>query len=182
MRLPEDITITMRTSEEVVPIMQAYSSTWFITEAQQSGVPLEGTLAQVASWGTDEERLPRWSSALNDPDHHVSTVRENGRLVGFFSGMIALKDIPDMAYVTRLHLDRSLWGRGIGSILMSQFHKLVGPDKDICLDVLAGNERAIRFYKKHGYDFTGESKEADFGDYKTQRLQMMRKRGEQYEI
>jgi len=42
----------MRTQQEVVPIMRAYSR-WFLVEAQQSGVPLENAEAQVASWGAD---------------------------------------------------------------------------------------------------------------------------------
>ena len=145
MHLPEGIVISTYTAEDVVPVMEAYPR-WLALEARQTGVPQADIDAQINSWGTYQERLSLWlSRPVEPPDSYTATLRMHERLVGFFSGKVTMKGIADAAKVSRVYLDEDVQRRGIGTVLMNHFHDLVGPEKDVYLDVFEGNKPAICF-------------------------------------
>jgi ribosomal protein S18 acetylase RimI-like enzyme len=74
-------------------------------------------------------------------------------------GLLSYSVRPDLFHagnsvlIEELVVDESSRGAGIGSALMSALLERL-PDLDcreLCLAVMPDNERAIRFYKKHGF-------------------------------
>lgn len=74
-------------------------------------------------------------------------------------GMIVLQGDKDYftghrrAYVNILVVDEAAEGRGVGQALM-RFAEAWGRERgcrEVCLDVFAGNERAVAFYGRNGY-------------------------------
>ena len=53
---------------------------------------------------------------------------------------------------------RRLWGQGVGSVLMQEiidFCRETGTIRNLCLEVYADNERAVRLYQKFGFAVDG---------------------------
>ncbi|EFL90280.1 GNAT family N-acetyltransferase [Ahrensia sp. R2A130] len=63
----------------------------------------------------------------------------------------------DGMYVDRLHVDPQMKGLGIGKALLGNLEQQLFPDSRIWLDVLRGNDDAIRFYETVGYTRDGET-------------------------
>ncbi len=57
----------------------------------------------------------------------------------------------DGMYVDRLHVDPAMKGRGIGKSLLSHLEAQLFADTRCWLDVLQGNEDAMKFYEHVGY-------------------------------
>lgn len=64
--------------------------------------------------------------------------------------------------LTQLYIDPTRIGTGIGSMLITEIFKQI--DADIKLSVVVNNERAINFYKSHGFVATGEKTVFHLGD------------------
>ena len=85
---------------------------------------------------------------------------------GFVKGLIRLKDDE----IAELYVDPFFENRGIGSALMAHaLTKILHPR----LWVLDGNDNAVRFYQKHGFEFAGEQKFVP-GTVKTESLMVHR--------
>jgi len=63
----------------------------------------------------------------------------------------------DGMYVDRLHVDPDMKGLGIGKAMLGNLEQQMFPDTRIWLDVLRGNDDAVRFYEKVGYNRVGET-------------------------
>jgi ribosomal protein S18 acetylase RimI-like enzyme len=50
----------------------------------------------------------------------------------------------------RLYLDNAFRGGGVGSRLIEELHARLAPRSEYVLLVMQGNDRAIRFYERHG--------------------------------
>lgn len=82
-------------------------------------------------------------------------------VLGFtFSGPARDDDDPAAAELYAIYLDPDSWGRGHGSLLhagtLDRLH--AGGFTHACLWVLEANERALRFYHRHGWAASGETK------------------------
>ncbi len=81
-------------------------------------------------------------------------------LIGFASiGPARDNDMDDTLELWALYVRASYWGTGVGYAL---FEIAVG-DRAAYLWVLAGNERAIRFYERQGFRLDGTEDEHDEG-------------------
>jgi GNAT superfamily N-acetyltransferase len=109
-----------------------------------------------------ERREERWAGLLGDPhpEESVWVAEEDGRVVGFAStGLNRDEDLGDdpPPEVFAIYLVPDLWGRGIGRELESRaLEDLAGRGfKHVVMWVLEGNERAVRFYAKSGWQPDG---------------------------
>jgi len=105
------------------------------------------------------ERVERWEQILTGPTSVWVAEEEHGP-VGFAqTGPARDNDMEELLELWALYVRASHWGTGLGYAL---FETAVG-DRAAYLWVLAGNERAIRFYERQGFRLDGTEDEHDEG-------------------
>jgi putative acetyltransferase len=97
--------------------------------------------ARVAWW------RERWRSELV-PHARIIIAEADGRMIGFVTVD------PQTLYLDQIVVAPEHWGAGAAEALLEEA-KLLSP---VGLDLLVNkdNARAIRFYEKHGFVYTGE--------------------------
>lgn len=94
------------------------------------------------------ERIDRWRGILLDPPSRTSVAESATGLVGFVSvgpprpGGVAVDE-----ELWSLYVRASWWGQGLGHALLVT----ALAERPAYLWVLRGNDRAIEFYRKHGF-------------------------------
>lgn len=97
------------------------------------------------------------------PDNTLVAVQD-GRVVGFgVYGTTREADLPDYGELYALYVLASHHGKGIGFALMHACVAAMPGRPGIVLWVLEGNERAIRFYERHGFLADGRRQEITLG-------------------
>lgn len=96
-------------------------------------------------------QLTAW---LDDPLRYIRAVEirtnRSNQMGGLFIAQLA--DFgEDTQFVNVLELDKEIRGKGVGRILMQQFFEH-SPHVRTELDVLDGNDTAIRFYEQLGFE------------------------------
>lgn len=72
---------------------------------------------------------------------------------GSFAGyMIATVHAPDDRELDWMMVDPAFHGNGVADALMRTGIEWLGADRPMWLNVIRHNERAIRFYRKHGFE------------------------------
>lgn len=69
-----------------------------------------------------------------------------GRIVGF----LHYDELGDEPELHRIYLDPAYLRRGIGTALMDELHRRLGPGAHYVLMVVEANEPAVSFYRRHG--------------------------------
>jgi GNAT superfamily N-acetyltransferase len=108
-----------------------------------------------------EERVERWRTILegDGAGRTLLAVGPDGP-VGFVSaGPGRDNDVDTELELWALYVRAAWWGTGVGYVL---FEEALG-DRAAYLWVLAGNERAIRFYERQGFRLDGTEDEHDEG-------------------
>jgi len=124
----------------------------------------------------DEERYQRW---LGNYDKGARPVLlfEHDELLGFCDfGPSQTPGYPDDGEVAAIYVRDDAIGKGYGHALLLHAEEALLQQgyEQLVLDVLSKNERAIKFYRAHGYKKVGERIFARGGiDYP---LDIMRKR------
>ncbi len=77
--------------------------------------------------------------------------------------MSEIRDTKDAKELVAIYLLKEYQGKKLGYELLKQTISTFGGSSKITLWVLKGNDRAISFYKKFGFDFNGNEKELPFG-------------------
>lgn len=80
---------------------------------------------------------------------------KDGAVVGFISFGPGRED-PHLSEVYAIYVHPDHWGTGVADALMSHAAGLM--HNDICLWVLAGNQRAQRFYERYGLRRDGQAR------------------------
>jgi GNAT superfamily N-acetyltransferase len=118
-----------------------------------------------------EDRLPQWRQALSGGRWPVVLVAEEaGTVVGFAA--VAPSEDPDaedgrVGELRTLYLCPEAWGRGSGARLLDRAVaelEAAGFTR-ASLWVLHSNDRARRFYERHGWRPDGATKEHDWGAF-----------------
>lgn len=131
-------------------LRQTSAETEFLIRSPEDAFP---TLEQ-------EERFLR--VVLPDENHLMIVCEVDGHIAGNCSLM--LKDKAKMRHRASIGIAllKMYWGRGIGTHLLMEMEK-AAREKGVMLlelEVLEGNERAIRLYEKMGFHFVGERPDA----------------------
>jgi ribosomal protein S18 acetylase RimI-like enzyme len=100
---------------------------------------------------TLEDRNAEWLNVLGSGSESVIIVEDNNKLVGFLS----YTENVDFLYLSKLYLCPSIYGQGVGGLLMKQMENesLAASIDLIRLYVLDNNQSAINFYLKQGFEF-----------------------------
>lgn len=104
--------------------------------------------------------IERWRRQLSDPSVTTVVAENETGLIGFASvGPPREDDVGVELELWALYVRASWWGLGIGHALV-----VASIDEDPSyLWVLEGNDRAIAFYRRHGFTEDGSTKACDFG-------------------
>lgn len=105
------------------------------------------------------QRARVWKELLGTPEETVLVVLRRERMAGFGSLLHSRdKDAPPgTGEIASFYIDPPAWGRGAGRQLMAEVIRQAGARrfKRVTLWVLAGNERARRFYEMAGFTTDG---------------------------
>jgi GNAT superfamily N-acetyltransferase len=124
------------------------------------------------AFGSPEALGEWWSERWRWERHnHRLTVAVDG---GFIVGFTYLGPSADAAVMElgAIHVDPAYVGSGVGHLLMRDALAHLG-DRAV-LWVLAGNERARRFYERGGWFFDGTTRDAPIGGETTHQLRYSR--------
>jgi ribosomal protein S18 acetylase RimI-like enzyme len=106
--------------------------------------------ALLSEWYATE----RLREQIADPETVFLVARRGGRVRGFVD--VTPHESPDAYFLSRLYVEPSLWGEGVGTELLTAATRRLDDDRErLDLTVLAGNERAIAFYERRGFEYVG---------------------------
>ena len=149
----DEVTIRVAETTDAAGIAAVHVRSW--QEAYEGIVP-EAYLA-----GLDpDERTREWVDHLRrGPEDHVRTwlAESAGRIVGFVSYGPARDEDASRGdrEIYSIYLDPGTWGHGVARDLMRTVLGEMGSRTRVTLWVLADNERARHFYRRHGFQADG---------------------------
>jgi ribosomal protein S18 acetylase RimI-like enzyme len=154
----DDVTIRPAGSADAGTIARIHVASW--REAYAGIVP-ETYLAAI----DEESRRNRWSEILSGSDSRTWIAEVDRRTVGFASvGPSRDEDAePGDQELYSIYLDPEAWGRGVARELMRTVLAELPAGTPLSLWVLADNERAQHFYRRHGFAADGVEKLEDLG-------------------
>ena len=89
---------------------------------------------------------------------------ENGKVIGFADfGAYRGEDIANAGEVYAIYLLKEYYGKGAGTALMNEALSRMNKYERAAVWVLQGNERAIGFYRKCGFDPDGAEQTVALG-------------------
>lgn len=149
----EDVTIRTATPDDARSIARVHIASW--REAYAGIVPDE----YLSSLDLDA-RERHWTDLLSDGVRTTWLAEIARRTVGFASiGPNRDEDAePGDLELYAIYLDPEAWGRGVARDLMRTLLNEVPPTTPVSLWVLADNDRARHFYRRHGFAPDGVEK------------------------
>ena len=142
----DDVTIRTATPDDARSIARVHIASW--REAYAGIIPDEYLASlDVAA------REQRWNDILGDSTWTTWIAEIAQRTVGFASlGPSRDEDAePGDLELYAIYLDPEAWGRGVARDLMRTLLAAVPPTTPVSLWVLADNNRARHFYRRHGF-------------------------------
>lgn len=135
--------IRAMTAADAAPVAALLSASWARTYA-----PILGE-ARVAA-ASAALHAPQELAAESADQAVVSLVAVNdaGGLLGY--AMAFVRDDGE-AWLERLHVEPAAFGTGLAATLLDRIEAAFPAARSIALDVIVGNNRAIAFYRKHGF-------------------------------
>ncbi len=106
-------------------------------------------------------RERQWIEILTRGDSRVLVAEASGDIVGFvsFGNSRDQNEAPNVAEIYAIYVVSSRWSTGVGRLLWEgalEHLRRLGFTK-VTVWVLSGNEKAIRFYQRVGFAFSGDS-------------------------
>jgi len=122
-------------------------------------------------------RAARWESMLtSSPEKHVLLAEQGPYTLGFASYGPSGDEDAD-AFTSELYamyLDPAAWGHGVARRLMRTVLAEVPAGKPMTMWVPDGNDRAFRFYRRHGFHPDGVERLEDFAGHPLRELRLRR--------
>ncbi len=154
MPLPDGVALRLGVAGDAESLTELHLDCW--DDAYTGLVPqpiLDQRRADVAV------RIARWQEILGG-EQPTWLADRVGELVGFASAGIGRdNDVDTDLELKALYVRAAWWDTGIGSALLRE----AIADRAAYLWVLAANDRAIRFYERHGFALDGTEDEHDEG-------------------
>jgi ribosomal protein S18 acetylase RimI-like enzyme len=115
--------------------------------------PIDAAYAQrmLDEWWTPEvfaTSMQRNTHVVAERDGQVVAVANLGRLTQSYRDFPGISGEREVMWKLYVHPDHQ--GRGLGSRLLAEVETLVEGD-ELWLEVVDGNEQAVRFYEAHGF-------------------------------
>ena len=153
--------IRLAAPADAAAICAVQARTWLATyPSEEHGITREGLRRHLE--GEDGERIAdritrtrkRIEARVTEPGGGCDFVAvQAGEIVGFTAPFV---EEGGRRRVGALYVLPAVQGTGLGHRLLERNLAWHGEDQDVYLTVAAYNERAKRFYARHGFVFTGE--------------------------
>lgn len=141
--------------EDALAVARVHVRSW---QAAYRGLLPDDYLSQLRP----EDRAKRYDFASTDPAQPKTILATEGdTILGFATTSPSRdSDLPDNGELCALYVDPDSWDRGIGRLLIVEARRrlLAQGFSHALLWVLAGNERADRFYRKDRWLPDGKSR------------------------
>jgi GNAT superfamily N-acetyltransferase len=163
-------------------------ATFTIRDATAGDIDRIGELHFAARWWAYRGFLPEASLAAHDPvhlahwwrervsyevpPHRLRVVAEGDKVLGFcYSGPSDRRE-PGTGMINAVHVDPGWHRHGLGRLLLDDALDAMRDSgwHQARLWVLAGNENARRFYERHGWMPTGDSRDDFVGEVLTEQV------------
>lgn len=114
------------------------------------------------------ETMDRCAVAENCAGLIGSILTEMGVLTGWVDGklmglLVFAEHLDGSAEIEAIHSLPESWGTGLGAAMLEFALAATNARKAAGLWAFEKNDRARRFYEKHGFSFTGETRVSEFG-------------------
>ena len=139
--------IRAMTAKDVPSVSQLLGESWRRTYSPIMGPE---TTARLSNDRHAPERLA--AELLDDNKMSFVAERPDGSIAGY--AMAAMDDRGDVT-LDRLHVDKTEFGSGLATDLLHAVLAAHAGIPSIALEVIEGNDRAIAFYRKHGFETVG---------------------------
>ncbi|MEI8701922.1 MAG: N-acetyltransferase [Mesorhizobium sp.] len=136
--------IRTMTEQDVPSVSQLLGESWRRTYS-----PIIG--AETTARISDGRHAPQKIAAELADDNKMSFVAErpDGSIAGY--AMAEMDETGDVM-LDRLHIDKSEFGTGLAADMLHAVLAAHSGIPSIALEVIEGNDRAIAFYRKHGFE------------------------------
>jgi len=131
--------------KDAADVSALYLDSWMRTYG--SAFEKEALDAEIAKRFTVEKQVEE----AENPNKITLVAIEAGRLVG---ASLSIMDERHQAWIERLHIAEEYFGTGLADDMMRAILVKHTGLQSIALKVLDGNDRAIGFYKRHGFAIT----------------------------
>jgi ribosomal protein S18 acetylase RimI-like enzyme len=167
--------IQAATSEDCRAVAEVHVESW---QHAYRGILPEQYLASLSV----AEREAKWRRTVERQPSHLLVARAAGQVVGFVAfGASRDEGAPnDRAEIWAIYVKAASWSTGAGRLLwLEALQRIVAEGyKSVSLWVIAGNERAVRFYERAGFVVELESRKSfELGDTTLEELRYVRHAG-----
>lgn len=157
---------------DAAQIASVHNRSWIVTYPNESiGLTKEDIEALDLE---SEAKLRKWELSIERQNEHKKiwvTETEDGEITGY---AIATKD-PKQSELNAIYVTPECVGSGVGNSLMQTVLQWIGKKNEIIVWVFTHNERAIRFYERHGFRKSGKTSTWPVGLKNIPDLEMVRK-------
>jgi ribosomal protein S18 acetylase RimI-like enzyme len=162
--------IRAASTKDVEAIAKIHVDSW---EAAFEGLMPEQYIADFSL----EKRINEWRSIIDNKKEVVLVVERSNQVIGFLSYTNNENRLPKSILLSKLYISPSVYQKGLGTLLLTQlFSTLTGyAIEQVSLYVLDSNISAINFYKKHGFEETGDAVKEDFEGQTITDIEMIKK-------
>jgi len=155
MMVPAGVTIRSTVADDAEALARLQVDVWEDAYADlMPATVLDERRATIA------ERIDRWRRILDEAQTRTTVAEFSAGLIGFASvGPPRADDVNVDEELWALYVQASWWGKRLGhALLMAAL-----AERPAYLWVLRGNDRAIAFYRKHGFAGDGVTRTDDYG-------------------
>jgi ribosomal protein S18 acetylase RimI-like enzyme len=157
----DEVTIRIATEGDAAGIARVHVRSW---QEAYAGIVPDAYLASLDA----DERTAQWRRYLREgpgEEIHTWVALSGDRVVGFVTvGPSRDEDARrGDREIFSIYLDPGTWGHGVARDLMRTVIGDIGDKTTVTLWVLADNERARHFYRRHGFQADGIDRYDDIG-------------------
>jgi len=156
------INIEQAVLSEIPDIIQVQKQTWLDTyPTKDFGLTKEDIAKRMGEPGDAifKKRIESWQNIVKGTDINkkIFVAKENYKIVCF-----AILSNQDKSTVNALYVLPNCQKRGIGKLLLEKSLGWMDDQPKIFTYVASYNDKAIKFYKKHGFKATGKTPKDEF--------------------
>lgn len=107
-------------------------------------------------WAQSKDGKKYFTNIINDPNAICLIAEENSNVIGYISGSPMVREYCKSKYfeIENMGVHPNYRSKGIGSKLMEECLKIAKEKgfQKVYVNVYIKNEKAVKFYKKYGYN------------------------------
>lgn len=152
--------------EDAAEIIALKNQTWIDTYPNKNhGISEDDVRLRVEGKNGEniEPTIERWKDiiAKSDESSFVLIAKANDKILGMIAPYLSASAENKQQTIGAMYVRQESQGMGIGRKLMLAALEKLDKSNDIYLGVVEYNHKAINFYKKIGFEFTGKKLDDD---------------------